>query len=72
MNLLRDKFGRDYEQPTAVPMLTDAYNLPARKVIHIVGPIVNGSLTPDLEKDLADCYINSLDVCASNGDRMDR
>ena len=23
MNLLREKFGRDYEQPTAVPMLTD-------------------------------------------------
>lgn len=67
MNLLRDKFGRDYEQPTAVPMLTDAYNLPARKVIHIVGPIVNGSLTPDREKDLADCYLNSLDMCASNG-----
>lgn len=67
MNLLRDKFGCDYEQPTAVPMLTDAYNLPARKVIHIVGPIVNGRLTPDLEKDLADCYLNSLDMCASNG-----
>ena len=47
--------------------VTDAYNLPARKVIHIVGPIVNGSLTPDLEKDLADCYLNSLDMCASNG-----
>ena len=66
MNLLREKFGRDYEQPTAVPMLTDAYNLPARKVIHIVGPIVNGSLTPDLEKDLAECYLNTLDMCASN------
>ena len=37
MNELRIKYGRNYEQPTAVPMLTDAYNLPAKKVIHIVG-----------------------------------
>ena len=55
MAALREKYGSDYEQPTAVPMLTDAYNLPAKKVIHIVGPIVEGRLTPALEKDLADC-----------------
>ena len=34
MNQLRIRYGRDYEQPTAVPMLTDGYNLPAKKVIH--------------------------------------
>ena len=66
MNKLRMKYGRDYEQPTAVPMLTDAYNLPAKKVVHIVGPIVNYKLTPDLEKDLADCYRNTLELCARN------
>ena len=63
MNLLRERYGRDYEQPTAVPMLTDAYNLPAKKVIHIVGPIVQYELTPELEKDLADCYLNTLELC---------
>ena len=67
MNALRGKYGRDYEQPTAVPMLTDAYNLPAKNVIHIVGPIVQGRLTPALEKDLADCYRNTLDMCLENG-----
>ena len=67
MEQLRKKFGRSYEQPTAVPMLTDAYNLPAKKVIHIVGPIVHGHLTPELEKDLADCYSNTLEMCAENG-----
>lgn len=67
MNHLRDSFGRNYEQPTAVPMLTDAYNLPAKKVIHIVGPVVQYRLTPALEKDLADCYRNTLDVCRENG-----
>ena len=67
MNELRIRYGRDYEQPTAVPMLTDAYNLPARKVIHIVGPIVQYKLTPELEKNLEDCYKNTLDMCAENG-----
>ena len=67
MKQLRAKNGPDYEQPTAVPMLTDAYNLPAKKVIHIVGPIVSGRLTPALEQELADCYSNTLDLCAENG-----
>ena len=67
MDQLRIRYGRDYEQPTAVPMLTDAYNLPAKKVIHIVGPIVQNRLTPSLEKDLADCYRNTLDMCLENG-----
>ncbi len=66
MNQLRMKYGKNYEQPTAVPMLTDAYNLPAKKVVHIVGPIVNNKLTPALEKELADCYRNTLDICAEN------
>ena len=67
MRLLRAKYGVDYEQPTAVPMLTGGYNLPARHVVHIVGPIVQIGLTAELEKDLADCYLNSLDLCAENG-----
>ena len=67
MNELRIRYGKDYEQPTAVPMLTDAYNLPAKKVIHIVGPIVQYELTTALEKELADCYRNTLDICRDNG-----
>ena len=67
MNQLRIRYGRDYEQPTAVPMLTDGYNLPAKKVIHIVGPIVQYKLTSALEKDLADCYRNTLNMCKENG-----
>ena len=67
MNQLRAKYGPDYEQPTAVPMLTDGYNLPAKKVIHIVGPIVTGRLTKDLEQDLANCYKHTLDMCLENG-----
>ncbi len=67
MRKLRAEYGPDYEQPTAIPMLTDGYNLPAKKVVHIVGPIVEGRLTKDLEQDLADCYKNTLDLCLENG-----
>ena len=67
MAALRERFGPDYEQPTAVPMLTDGYNLPAKKVVHIVGPIVQYRLTSALEQDLANCYTNTLDLCAANG-----
>ena len=67
MRKLRAEFGPDYEQPTAVPMLTDGYNLPAKKVVHIVGPIVQGRLTKNLEQDLADCYKNTLELCLENG-----
>ena len=69
MSALREKFGPDYEQPTAVPLLTDGYNLPAKKVVHIVGPIVNGPLTKELERDLSDCYRNTLDLCLEKGIR---
>jgi O-acetyl-ADP-ribose deacetylase (regulator of RNase III) len=33
----------------------------------IVGPIVEGRLTKALEQDLANCYRNTLDLCAENG-----
>lgn len=67
MEALRKKHGKAYEQPTALPMLTDGYNLPAKKIVHIVGPIVHSTLTPTLEEALAACYQNTLDLCMENG-----
>ncbi len=66
MDLLRIRLGSDYEQPTAVQMLTDGYNLPAKKVVHVVGPVVEGRLTESLKQDLAACYRNTLDLCPQN------
>ena len=66
MNQLKIRYGKEYEQPTAVPMLTEAYNLPSKKIIHIVGPIVHGALTRKLEEDLENCYKNTLDICMKN------
>ena len=67
MEALRRRYGRHYEQPTAVPILTDGCNLPAKKIIHIVGPIVNSALTAEHERQLAACYRNTLNLCAENG-----
>ena len=67
MTALKERHGQDYEQPTAVPMLTEGYNLPAAKVIHVVGPIVRHRLTRGLERDLADCYRNVLTLCREEG-----
>ena len=67
MNDLRIRYGKGYEQPTALPMLTEAYNLPAKKIVHIVGPIVEGRLTAEHERLLAECYRSTLALCAENG-----
>ncbi len=67
MKKLRQLYGEDYRQPTAVPMLTSGYNLPASHVIHVVGPIVEDRLTEQLEDQLAECYVNVLDMCRQNG-----
>lgn len=66
MEELRSVHGASYQQPTSVPMITDAYNLPSKKVIHVVGPIVYGDLKPEHEKALESCYTNVLDLCLAN------
>lgn len=51
--------------PTGEAKITKGYNLPARYVIHTVGPIYHGS-----DEDpvlLAKCYENSLELAKTNG-----
>lgn len=52
--------------PTGKAVMTTGGNLPARYVIHTVGPIfgLNQSLDAEL---LADCYRNCLDLAAGKG-----
>ena len=38
MNQRKIKYGTNYEEPTGTATITEAYNLPCKKVIHIVGP----------------------------------
>ena len=52
--------------PTGEAVITTAGNLPAKKVIHTVGPVWNGGTEGEAEK-LKSCYINSLILAVENG-----
>ena len=69
MEKQRRIYGNDYEQPTAVPMITSAYNLPSKYIIHVVGPIVTPYLKQEHKDQLAECYLASLDLAAEHGCR---
>ncbi len=60
------KYGEDYEEPTGRAVITPGYNLPAKYVIHTVGPIVHPFLTQEHKDLLASCYRSCLDVAAEN------
>ena len=60
-NRLMQKQG--YAEPTGKAKITKGYNLPARYVIHTVGPIVSGGVpSPKQEKLLSDCYRSCLET----------
>lgn len=67
MDELRQEHGNSYSQPTATPMITPAYNLPTKYVIHVVGPIVSRGLTSQHIEELAQCYRSCLALAAENG-----
>ena len=53
---------------TGDAFITQGYNLPARYVIHTVGPIIpDGVPTKQQEKQLALCYHSCLDLAEQNG-----
>jgi O-acetyl-ADP-ribose deacetylase (regulator of RNase III) len=54
--------------PTGEARITQGYKLPARYVIHTVGPVWHGGDRGEPEK-LAACYRNSLQLAAENGVR---
>lgn len=62
----RKEYGEGYEQPTAIPMISPAFNLPAEYIVHVVGPIVSPYLREEHRDQLAACYRNSLDLAAEH------
>ena len=55
-----------HEEPTGKAKITPGYNLPAKYILHTVGPIVQGPLTREHEKLLAACYKSCLDMAEEN------
>lgn len=53
---------------TGEAFITKGYNLPARHVIHTVGPIIeSGCPSKEQEEQLAQCYRSCLDLAEENG-----
>jgi O-acetyl-ADP-ribose deacetylase len=52
--------------PTGEARITRGYRLPARHVIHTVGPVWQGGQQGEPER-LAACYRNSLELAVANG-----
>ena len=67
LQAIRAKIGETYEQPVGIPMMTDAFDLPAKKIVHVVGPAVNGALTDVHREQLVLCYKNTLMLCERRG-----
>lgn len=69
---LRDECSRlmtaqGHEEPAGRAKLTRGYNLPARYVLHTVGPIIYGRVTQKEREELASCYRACLELAAKNG-----
>lgn len=56
-----------YPEPNGQAKLTRGYNLPARYILHTVGPIVQGRVTRQNRADLASCYRSCLELAAERG-----
>ena len=56
-----------YPEPTGRAKITPAFNLPCKYVLHTVGPIIDGHVTPRDRELLASCYRSCLELAAENG-----
>ena len=56
-----------HEEPTGGVKITPGFNLPAKYVLHTVGPIVSGRLSERHCRLLASCYTSCLDLAAKYG-----
>jgi O-acetyl-ADP-ribose deacetylase (regulator of RNase III) len=55
-------------EPTGQAKITRGYNLPARYVLHTVGPIITVEVTEEDKRQLASCYTSCLNLVAQHSD----
>lgn len=56
-----------HEEPTGKAKMTKGYNLPAKYVLHTVGPIVGKQVTKRQKEELKSCYLNCLKLAEKKG-----
>ncbi len=56
-----------HEEETGTAKITPAFNLPAKYVLHTVGPIIYGSLRKEHCDQLRSCYESCLKLAEENG-----
>ena len=56
-----------HEEPTGQAKITPGFNLPAKYVLHTVGPIIGDAVTPEAEALLASCYCSCLTLAEQHG-----
>ena len=56
-----------YEEETGKAKITSDYNLPAKYILHTVGPIIQWEVTKEDEALLASCYTECLKLAADIG-----
>ncbi len=56
-----------HPEPNGRAKLTKGYNLPARYVLHTVGPIIQDHVTHQDRQELASCYRSCLELAAKHG-----
>jgi O-acetyl-ADP-ribose deacetylase (regulator of RNase III) len=56
-----------HPEPTGAAKITPGFNLPAKFVLHTVGPIVSGPLSERHKAELASCYESCLRLAEENG-----
>ena len=57
-----------YDEPTGQAKITQGYNLPARHVLHTIGPIIYDEVTAADKLLLASCYTACLSLAAQHHD----
>lgn len=55
-----------HPEPTGRAKLTKGYNLPARYILHTVGPIVQSHVTRQAREGLASCYRSCLELAGGS------
>lgn len=56
-----------HEEETGKAKITSAYNLPAKYILHTVGPVIQWEVTREDEELLASCYRECVKLAAETG-----